>query len=50
MLCCYELINQNGKGVKSKLIQVAAEDIPFADNSFDIVFSMTVIQNFDDIE
>lgn len=44
-----EILNQN-KGQKSRLIQAAAEDIPFADNSFDIVVSITAIQNFDDIE
>ena len=31
-------------------MQAAAEDIPFADNSFDIVISITAIQNFNDIE
>ena len=44
-----ELLNQN-KGKKLKLIQAAAEDMPFEDNSFDIVVSITAIQNFDDIE
>jgi len=44
-----ELLNQN-KGQKSKLIQAAAEDMPFEDDSFDIVVSVTAIQNFDDIE
>lgn len=44
-----ELLNQN-KSQKSKLIQAVAEEIPFADDSFDIIVSVTAIQNFDDIE
>ncbi len=43
------LLDQN-KGKKSRLIKAYAEDIPFPDNSFDIVISITSIQNFCDIE
>lgn len=43
------LLDQN-KEKKSRLIQAAAETIPFPDNSFDIVISITAIQNFNDIE
>lgn len=43
------LLKQNKKG-KSKLIHAKAEKIPFPDNSFDIVISVTAIQNFKDIK
>ncbi len=35
---------------KGKYILAAAENIPFPDNEFDYVVSITAIQNFDDIE
>lgn len=45
------LIRQNiNKGKKSRFITASAENIPFPDKSFDIVVSVTAIQNFDDIE
>lgn len=45
------LIRQNiNKGKKSRLIAAHAENIPFPDKSFDIVLSITAIQNFDDVE
>jgi ubiquinone/menaquinone biosynthesis C-methylase UbiE len=33
-----------------RLVKARAEDIPFNDNTFDIVVSVTAIQNFEDIE
>jgi len=33
-----------------ELVHAAAEDIPFPDNHFDVVVSITAIQNFTDIE
>jgi len=46
-----ELIKQNKHhGKKSKLIQASAEEMPFPDDSFDIVISITAIHNFGDIE
>jgi len=35
---------------KIKFIKAGAEKIPFKDNEFDAVISLTAIQNFDDIE
>jgi len=43
---CNELIEQNPE----KLILGKAEDLPFDDNTFDIVVSVTAVHNFDDIE
>ena len=43
---CKELITQ-GKG---DLIQASAENIPFSENDFDIVISVTAIHNFQDID
>ncbi|MFH1439948.1 MAG: methyltransferase domain-containing protein [Candidatus Woesearchaeota archaeon] len=41
-----ELLKQN----KGKTILGKAENLPFKDNSFDIVIAVTSIHNFDDIE
>ncbi|RJQ15920.1 class I SAM-dependent methyltransferase [Candidatus Woesearchaeota archaeon] len=41
-----ELLKQNKYPHK----QASAENIPFTDNAFDIVISVTAIHNFDDIE
>jgi ubiquinone/menaquinone biosynthesis C-methylase UbiE len=35
---------------KHKIILARAEELPFPDNSFDIVTSITAIQNFEDVE
>ena len=41
-----ELLKQNPK----KCIKGAAEKMPFDDDSFDVVISLTSMQNFDDVE
>jgi ubiquinone/menaquinone biosynthesis C-methylase UbiE len=38
------------KGNKTRYVVGSAEKLPFKDHSFDIVISITAIQNFDDIE
>jgi len=43
------LIKENKKGI-SKLIKASAEEIPFEDKSFDLIISLTAIQNFSDLE
>ncbi|MBN2052711.1 methyltransferase domain-containing protein [Candidatus Woesearchaeota archaeon] len=35
---------------KHKILLARAEELPFPDNSFDIVTSITAIQNFEDVE
>jgi len=35
---------------KHKILLARAEELPFPDNSFDVVTSITAIQNFEDIE
>jgi len=42
----FELLKQ----AKIPVIKAKAEELPFSDNKFDIVISLTAIQNFDDIE
>jgi ubiquinone/menaquinone biosynthesis C-methylase UbiE len=42
------LLSQNTLG-KSTFIQASAESLPFADASFDVVCSITAVQNFTDI-
>ena len=44
-----ELIKQN-KSNKSTLVVGSAESIPFADNQFDVVVSVSAIQNFTDVQ
>lgn len=36
--------------VKAEAVLAAAEDIPFSDEKFDVIVSITAIQNFEDIE
>ncbi len=38
------------QGSGGKFIQASAEDIPFPDNSFDMVISLTAVHNFNDIK
>ena len=38
------------KFLKIKFIRAKAEKLPFKDNEFDVVISVTAIQNFEDIE
>lgn len=40
----------NNKVTDKQLIKAPAENIPFEDNSFDIVISLTAIQNFSDVK
>jgi ubiquinone/menaquinone biosynthesis C-methylase UbiE len=42
------LLSQNTAGI-STFVQASAESIPFADYSFDVVCSVTAIQNFTDV-
>lgn len=44
---CVGLLSQY-KGTK-KILQGRAEDLPFADKSYDVVISVTAIQNFADV-
>jgi demethylmenaquinone methyltransferase/2-methoxy-6-polyprenyl-1,4-benzoquinol methylase len=44
-----KLLEQNKSDV-STLLHTPAETIPFDDNSFDLVISVTAIQNFDDLQ
>lgn len=47
---CKELIEQADSDIKEKITEAKAESIPFGDNKFDIIISVTAIHNFDNIE
>lgn len=43
------LIAHASSDVQSSIVQGAAESLPFPDESFDVVLSLTVLQNVDDL-
>ncbi len=45
-----KLLERAGNKEKIKYVNAEAEHLPFKDKSFDIVISITAIQNFNDIE
>ncbi|PLW79881.1 hypothetical protein C0585_05495 [Candidatus Woesearchaeota archaeon] len=45
-----KLLEKGNKKDEIDYVLGAAEDIPFKDNSFDIITSITAIQNFEDLE
>ncbi len=47
---CKELIEQASPEIREKITEAKAESIPFGDNKFDIIISITAIHNFDDVD
>lgn len=47
---CKELIEQANPDIKEKITEASAEKIPFGENKFDAVISITAIHNFDNAE
>ncbi len=47
---CKELIEQANPEIKEKITEAKAESIPFGDNKFDIIISVTAIHNFDNTD
>ncbi len=48
--CDCQGIEPSKMGKEDRIIKGKAENLPFKDNEFDIVISVTAIHNFDDIE